>query len=71
MKVKTQSHFCTSHCTLFQTDLLKQGQGGENCEEVALVFENCVLVEIVIIANTITQFSSVTQSCPNLCDPMD
>ena len=69
MRVKTQSHFCTSHCTLFQTDLLKQGQGGENCEEVALVFETCVLVEIVIIAYTMTQFSSVTQSCPTLCDP--
>ena len=71
MRVKTQSHFCTSHCTLFQTDLLKQGQDGENCEEVALVFETCVLVEIVIIAYTMTQFSSVTQSCPNLCDPRD
>lgn len=46
--------FCTSHCTLFQIDSLKQGKYGENCEEVALVLETSFLVQIVIIAYTTT-----------------
>ena len=36
---------------------------------VALLFKPCILGEASVVASV--QFSSVTQSCPTLCDPMN
>lgn len=55
MKARTTSYTLSpSHSAVFQVDLLKQGQHGQNSDQVSLVLDTIFLVELVIIVYTIT-----------------
>ena len=41
-----------------------------NCEDLADGIR-CAILVIVLVDNVILQFSSVAQSCPTLCNPMN